>query len=255
MTTYQGGKKRLGKQIYKVIKEVENQLCDEKIPYFEPFCGMIGVGINFVREEERRKIRFCDLNGDLIEMWKGFQGGWKPKPVCSKEQYEKLKHSKSPSKERGFYGITCSFNAMFFKGYRSIIKQTGHEPLKNGLNGISKYIHDMKGKNVRFLKSRTYNKFKPKNILIYCDPPYKGNKLSNVDFTTFNHSEFWETMRRWSKDNIVVVSELVAPSDFKCIWEYKYNINFTNQHNTKITKKYTEKLFIHESHYKKLKGF
>ena len=251
MTTYQGGKKRLGKHIYKVIKEVENQLCDEKIPYFEPFCGMIGVGIHFVREEGNRKIRFCDLNGDLIEMWKGFQGGWKPKPVCSKEQYEKLKRSKSPSKERGFYGITCSYSGMFFHAYRGIIKQSGQNPLKNGLNGISKYTDDMKGKNVRFLNSRTYNKFKPKNTLIYCDPPYKGTTQYDIKLVgNFNHNKFWEKVKEWGQDNTVLISEYEAPQFVECIWEKHIKLDIRDKNNFK--KNRIEKLFKYEN-YKNIK--
>ena len=37
MTTYQDGKKRLGKQIYTVISDVENRITNgDKLPYFEP---------------------------------------------------------------------------------------------------------------------------------------------------------------------------------------------------------------------------
>lgn len=61
----------------------------------------------------------------------------------------------------------------------------------------------------------TNKKYKP---LIYCDPPYANTKqFSNSK--GFNHDEFWQTMREWSKNNIVYISELQAPDDFECVWE------------------------------------
>ena len=49
----------------------------------------------------------------------------------------------------------------------------------------------------------------------YGDPPYRGTtKIFN---TVFNSDEFWNIMRKWSKDNIVVISEYQAPEDFECI--------------------------------------
>lgn len=40
MTSYQGGKQRLGKKIYNVMKDWEKKLCKDTLPYLEPFCGM-----------------------------------------------------------------------------------------------------------------------------------------------------------------------------------------------------------------------
>ncbi len=91
MTTYQGGKKRIGKKIYEVIKLIENDLYpDEKLNYFEPFIGMGGVMRHFGKENNR-KLYACDYNKDLILMWKELQKGWKPPLECNKEKYERLK--------------------------------------------------------------------------------------------------------------------------------------------------------------------
>ena len=44
MPSYGGGKARLGKEISEVIEEEWDGL------YFEPFCGLLGVGIHFAKE-------------------------------------------------------------------------------------------------------------------------------------------------------------------------------------------------------------
>lgn len=75
-------------------------------------------------------------------------------------------------------------------------------------------------------------------MVIYCDPPYKGTKkYSNA--VNFDYDEFWDIMRKWTKYNIVLVSEEFAPDDFECIWQKDVN------RSIKTTKKFnsTEKLF------------
>lgn len=56
------------------------------------------------------------------------------------------------------------------------------------------------------------------NNVIYCDPPYANTKQF-ANSQNFNYDEFWETMRQWSKNNYVLISELEAPDDFICIWQ------------------------------------
>ena len=100
--------------------------------------------------------------------------------------------------------------------------------------------------NVIFLDARPYYDFNPQNMIIYCDPPYRGNNFHTKYFTEFDHDKFWQVMRIWSKNNLVVISESSAPSDFKVIYSFESSItNTTNTH-----KKYKEYLFVHEYTYK-----
>jgi len=55
-----------------------------------------------------------------------------------------------------------------------------------------------------------------KGNVIYCDPPYK---IYDYYGMPFNHDEFYDWVRKISKDNIVLVSEYEMPDDFVCIWE------------------------------------
>lgn len=245
MTTYQGGKKRLGKQIYTVISDVENIITNgEKLPYFEPFVGMGGVLRHFAKENDR-DVYACDINKDLILMWKSIQNGWEPPLKCSKKKFKELKESKEHSAERGYLGVVASWGGIFFASYR-----LGYNKQKDFLGEGYRGIMDIKPDimSVNFITSKPYDKFVPKGMLIYCDPPYMNNKFNTIFFSNFDHEKFWEVMRDWSKDNIVIISESTAPKDFKKIWSV--DSTFVNNH---VSKKYQEFLFIHKDLFRKFK--
>ena len=94
----------------------------------------------------------------------------------------------------------------------------------------------------------TYENIECKNSLLYCDPPYEGTtKYKNID--NFDYEAYWNKVREWSKDNIVLCSEYNAPSDFICI--YEKTLTTTLDKNSR--KKDTERLFIHKKLYEKIK--
>ena len=75
--------------------------------------------------------------------------------------------------------------------------------------------------------------------IIYCDPPYANTK-TYVSAQDFNHEEFWETMRKWSKNNVVLITEENAPEDFRVVWSQQVSRSIkANDKTTAI-----EKLFI-----------
>lgn len=243
MTAYQGGKKKIGKQIATILKQVEKDLGYNNLDYFEPFCGMCGVLTHM--NDGNRKIVANDLNKDIILMWKAVQEGWLPEyKQLTKEEYEDLKTQES-SKERGFYGVTHGYNNEFLGGYRK--HNNTFDYIKLGINGLKKCNIN----NVIF-NNETYINFKPKNKLIYCDPPYKGNLFYRNEYfsKSFDYNLFWKTMREWSKDNIVIISEYNAPEDFDCIWskDTRYTFNCFKQNtkdgNRTFNNKKTEKLFL-----------
>ena len=240
MTTYQGGKKRLGKKIFEVISNIEEKITNENLlPYFEPFVGMGGVLRHFSKNN-KREVYACDINKDLIMMWKSLQKGWLPPTKCNRKYYEELKNSKQPSAERGYLGTVASWSGIFFASYRLDYNKK-KDFLGEGYRGIMDIKSDIM--NVEFLNSRPYHDFNPKGMLIYCDPPYLNNNFNTKYFTNFDHDKFWKVMRKWSENNIVIISENSAPKDFKKIW--CASSTFTNNHKTK---KYDDCLFI----YKKL---
>lgn len=238
MTTYQGGKKRLGKKIYNIIYELEELITNAHVlPYFEPFVGMGGVLRHFSKEKTRH-VYACDINKDLIMMWKAIQKGWKPPTKCNRKYYEELKNSKKHSAERGYLGVVASWSGIFFSSYR-LDYNPNKDFLGEGYRGLMDIKPDIM--NVEFLNSRNYYDFEPQGMLIYCDPPYLNNNFNTGYFSSFDHKQFWDIMRKWSKNNIVVISEYTAPKDFKKIWCTE--ATFTNNHKTK---KYKDCLFIYE---------
>ena len=46
----------------------------------------------------------------------------------------------------------------------------------------------------------------------------KPNKL----FAEFDTERFWEDVRRLSRNNLIFISEELAPSDFICVWQVDY---------------------------------
>jgi hypothetical protein len=102
MTSYHGGKQRLGKQLAEIIVDTSLDIAEEEdfdiVGYCEPFCGMLGVYRHipeFFEEESYDNLTYLagDGNGSVIKMWKAAQNGWKPPTICSEKTYNKLKNS------------------------------------------------------------------------------------------------------------------------------------------------------------------
>lgn len=223
MSRYNGGKKMLGKYIYNAIQQYIDTNNITYDTYFEPFCGMCGVLVHFSRNTSYN-ILACDANEDVFLLWKAIINGWIPPDSIDEETYTEFKQLKEKSALRGFIGIGCSYGGAYFSGYLG--KYTDREFVRTAKQGLLRYKNDLK--DVCFLDARSYDTFNPKNTVIYCDPPYKGNKVPSVYFRGFDHDHFWNMMRKWSRNNIVFISESNAPDDFECIWTKEDGKTFRN---------------------------
>mgnify|MGYP001562062440 CR=1 FL=1 len=235
MPVYGGGKARLGKEIHNVIKLIEAELnWGTNHVYFEPFCGLLGVQIHFAKEN--RKCVACDANANIIKLFSALKEGWIPPEKCDEKTFDKLKKSDESSALKGFVGVACSYSGIYFSGYRT--KAGTRDYIQNSKNGFLKMVPYLQ--SIKFMKARDYRKFKPVGMTIYCDPPYKGNGFHSEYFVNFDSKSFWDTMREWSKNNLVIISEYEAPKDFICVWrkQMKSNYNISVIHRT-------EKLFIY----------
>lgn len=240
-----GGKSRIAKHIVPIIQKYIN---DNNIKtYLEPFCGGANVIDKIVCENKYGS----DINKYLIALLKRIQDGYPLLDEVSKELYLQARESFKNSDcnfedwEIGNIGFLASFNGGWFgAGYA----KTTYEKTKNGMR-LRNFYQEAKNnilnqapniKNIQFA-CRDYKEYTYLNgCLIYCDPPYQ-NTRQHVGADNFNHNEFWDVMREWSKNNIVLISEQSAPDDFECIWEQKINrsINVTRK------KQSVEKLFIY----------
>lgn len=234
---YMGGKFK----IRKAIGEFINRNLEDR-DYYEPF-----VGAAWVLSEVKAENRFAsDANHWLITMWKALQDGWVPPDEVSEElynQYNKDKPIDDPM--TAFVGFGCSFGGKWFGGYA---RGGSINYAQTAKNGLLKQIINIQSAQFSF---HSYDELSPHNALIYCDPPYK-NTTGYGAVGTFRHDDFWQRVREWSKDNIVLVSEYDAPEDFVCVLELRSRMGLRNIKKDQEDR--AEKVFAHESIIDQIKG-
>lgn len=134
--------------------------------------------------------------------------------------YKQYKDDPVPSAMKAFIGFGCSFAGKWFGGYARRLRDDNNA-YNFALAAKNSLLKKSKGLVGASFICKDYRDLKPTNKIIYCDPPYKETtKIFDRDFNT---DEFWDIMRDWSKDNIVVISEYNAPSDFKTLLEIPTN--------------------------------
>ena len=227
---YFGGKARISKQIAEFIQPKLGPRT-----YWEPFCGGCWV---LYRVQAKRKFG-SDLNKSLILLWQALQNGWKPPNEISEEEYMRLSKA-DDSALRAFVGFGCSFAGKWFGGYaRSNVRRNYASNAKNSL------ITKLAGlENTKFIHNDYRKVFNsPRNMVIYCDPPYQGTTQYGA-IGDFDSQSFWSVMRKWSKHNIVLISEYKAPNDFACVWKHETK---TDIRTTTGRENRTEMIFKMES--------
>lgn len=203
--------------------------------YFEPF-----VGGGWVLQEVVADKRFAsDFNKALITMYQELQSGWTPPEFLSEDDYQLLKKKQDPlDPMTAFAGFGCSFAGKWFGGYA----RSAGKDCYAGTTARSLLKQLPKIKDVKF-NSACYSDYSPKNMLVYCDPPY-ANTTGYTGTGRFDNDQFWEVVRGWSKHNTVLVSEYTAPEDFKCILEVGSQMGMTKGGSRSVA---IEKVFVHEA--------
>lgn len=240
-----GSKSRIAKHIVPIIQNYINENNIEK--YVEPFVG----GANVIDKVQCKEKYGFDKNKYLIALLKRVQCGEELYEEVPKELYDKARTafnngdtSEFEDWEIGNIGFIASFNGRWFDGGYA---KTGYEKTKNGLrlrnyyqeakNNILTQAPDLKGIEFEVMDYKNFIEGKyDSGFLIYCDPPYQGTK-QYANAMTFDYNEFWQTMRDWSKNNIVLISEQNAPDDFECIWEQEVSRSIKAADKSKSTEK------------------
>lgn len=247
MTRYAGGKYRLGKHIAKSIEDYENvhdsaNNVYSKRPYLEPFVGMCGVMRNI---QNNRKRVGCDLNLDVVAMWKSLQEGWEPPMDVTEEEYNRLRdHVPEGDPSRGIVAHGASWGGYFFSKFMPDI----YPGCRRNVMKFFPFVRD-----VEFKDGGCYTKFLDvEGYTIYCDSPYANSigatgKKSRF-LNQFDHEKFWENMRILCKKNLVFISEGSAPNDFKIIWE-KETLSRMAGKGIEKRKIRNERLYVHESQF------
>jgi len=247
---YIGGKMRQGKMIAKFV--VPN-LKGAK-GYIEPFCGAMGSALAVAKElsDDPVKVYLSDSNFGLINMWqKLMDGSFNPPDFISEEQYCKLKADKTNVFDPlvTYAGFGVSFAGKYYGGYAR-----DNNPRNNNHHNHSLNCKKLTQRKIDALQNLqhpvqitccSYDYYaKHQGFVFYLDPPYAGRtKQSKFDF---NHDDFWEFARNLSKNNIVFVSEFVAPGDFVVVHSWGDTVvrHFTASTKGDGTK---ECLYVHES--------
>ena len=246
-----GGKYFLSKDISNLMKSrVTTDMVDG---YLEPFCGACSV---LTKMNDTYYCHASDYHPDLIELWTQVQKNtFEPPSEMDEDMYETIKNMKSPSALKAFVGFGCSFGGKYFAGYADKYKNDKKE---NYLKEVTNSINKKKDKftNIEF-SCCSYDDWIPSRMLIYCDPPYQITKYpikyrtGTKKYDEFDNKKFWDTMREWSKDNYVFISETTAPKDFVKIWSKSAHRSASlssKTRNKNPSEKFTDDcLFVHES--------
>jgi len=223
---YFGGKFRTSTQIANYI----NPLIGDK-KYIEPFIGGSWV---FSKIKANEKLG-SDLNKYLSSLYNAILAGWEIPDTITKELYTKIKNNKDkyPEELVAFVGFGCSFSGKWFGGYA---KSADRNYALNAKNSLIKKSKGFENSTFQYKDYRDYN---VKDCIIYCDPPYdETTKFDAIG--NFNTAEFWQTMRKWSKDNIVFISEYIAPDDFENLLEMPTKMDMHTKNGKEMR---VEKLF------------
>ena len=232
MTSYHGGKHRLGKRISEAMMD---HVDSSKIKgYCEPFCGMLGVYRHIPPNLPEYKAG--DLNLSVVKMWREAQNGWVPPTSDTKETFDRLKREED-SALKGYVGHQFSFGGQFMQGH---VLRVG--------TAASNRVCDIatKLKDVDFLHG-SYTQFSDlEGFIIYCDPPYLGTECKYQEKWGKNaDKKFWEWGNTMAENNEVFVSGYSKPeyANAECVFENTHTIAGGAVGRSGQLKKRTEKLF------------
>lgn len=251
-----GSKARVAKEIVPIIQNCINE--NNLKNYFEPFCG----GCNIIDKIICENRYATDLNPYLIGLFKHLQDNGELLESVSRDVYSEVrsnyKNNTYPNWYVGNIGFLASYNGRFFDGGYA---QSGFEKTKNGERRFRDYYLESSNnilkqkdniKNINF-KCMDYHEVNSENSIIYCDPPYQNQKQYN-NSKNFDYDDFWGTVREWSKNNFVLVSELNAPVDFITIWQKSVSRSIkTNEKSLAVEKLFTYKNGMFDDYYKNTK--
>lgn len=233
-----GSKSRIAKDIVPIIqKYIDDNNIDT---YIEPFVG----GANVIDKIKCKNKIGNDNNEYLISLWNELKNGWNPLDNIhmTKELYDDIKDNKDKYFPNvvALAGLCATYNAKWFGGYAGIVHTkigTERNYYDESVRNVLKQINNLKDVEFKNIDYREFNI--PENSVVYCDPPYQDTTKYKDEF---NHEEFWEWVRKNSKDNIVLISEYNAPNDFECIWQKELIITLDKNSRSNAV----EKLFIHK---------
>lgn len=202
--------------------------------YIEPMVG----GANMVEHIKCKNKYGFDNNEYLISFWQEIQKGWNPLTDVdmTRDFYTQVKNNKDkfPKYIVALCGLCATYNAKWFGGYAGIV-HTKAGATRNYYNeAVRNVLKQRERLEDIIFDCKSYKDISVENALIYCDPPYQNTTKYKDEF---NHDEYWEWVRKMSKNNIVICSEYIAPIDFECIWSKELTITLDKSSRSKAVEK------------------
>ena len=222
---YMGSKSRIAKYIVPIIQQcIDDSHSDT---YIEPFVG----GANIIDKIKCWRRIGYDENQYLIALLKHVQANGKLLDEVPRDLYNTIRteYRNGTCKASDWLianvGFLASYNGRWFDGgyAQSVYEKTPkglrlRDYYQEGKCNLEAQAKDLKDIYFECKDYRTLSNNIGYNLVIYCDPPY-ANAKQFANSQDFDHKEFWEIMREWSRNNYVFISELEAPDDFICIWQ------------------------------------
>ena len=243
---YMGSKSRIAKYIVPIIQQKMEK--SSITTYIEPFCG----GCNVIDKVQCENKIASDNHKCLISMFQNLEKIETLPEFVTKEHYSDVRNqfnNKPHEKEYpdwyvGAIGFLASYNGRFFDG--------GYAGIRHTKSGVDRNYYDEAKRNlleqIPKLEDTTFQcgdyeelYSDVENCLLYCDIPYKGVKQYGTS-KNFNYNRFWNWAEKMSVNNIVLVSEHVAPENWDCIWKQEIQRTINNAKHTKAI----EKLFCYQ---------
>lgn len=245
---YVGSKNRISKYIAPIIQSYIDNMPNCK-GYIEPFVG----GANMIDKIKCDNKIGLDIHKYLIALLKQASSDCSVFPkTITKEQYAEIKTALSsddiwffPEWYIGLVGFCASYNGKWFGGYANNVK-TKNGTVRNytdeSINNLRKQAPNLKG--IKFINKsfQELNPNKVKGYVIYCDPPYRDT--TKYATSEFPYDEFYDWCRKFSKENVVLISEYNMPDDFECIWQKEVTTSLDNNRVGKDIAR-VEKLFVY----------
>lgn len=228
MVSYHGGKQKIGKEIAKIINDLNYERKYEN--YVEPFCGMLGVYKHVSSFSSFSSYHINDFNKSLIQMWKKFKKyNWEDtkidleyfteKLVTDKDEFNSYKIDGKSSWKKGFIGHFYDFRGIYFSSY----KIRGIETLKKSILNCKEIGEKLKSDDTKITRG-SYKHIDVSDSVIYCDPPYEkqskyydDKREVNKDFVKTEFIDWCYKMKE--KNNQILVSEYsIDDANFKEIF-------------------------------------
>ena len=234
-----GSKSRVAKYIVPII---QNEIDTHNIEtYIEPFCG----GCNIIDKIVCKNKIASDNQKFLISLYQNLDKLIQLPEFVTKEHYSDVRDCFNNRTDRypdwyvGAIGFLASYNGRFFDGGYAGLVHTKSGSIRNYYDEAKRNLLDQVNhlKGIEF-QYRDYEGLysSTKNTLIYCDPPYQNTKKYGVS-KNFDHERFWKWAERMSNNNIVLVSEHIAPDNWKCIWQQEVKRTIDNTKRVKAVER------------------